>query len=571
MFSRHKRLFMSFFAMSVILGFFMLFQNMVEPSIAIGKTYTSQEQPTAWKAIMADNINSKGINLVVDGKKVVSSKAVIMSDDMYVLFPSQIIANTLNCAYNEYEDGTILIQKGDNKAELELDSDYILVDGTGIELANSCIKDGDDMYIRANVFAKSFGYEYKWDINENTLYLTDVNYIDNWLPARYSYVDIKRVPQVTNQGDLSICWATSSIAAVETVIMPKHNYFLSANHMAMSNGNAATINIGGDYTRAIAYLAAWLGPVSVDDAYNHSQINKDAEVIRHLQEAQILEAKNYEAIKRAVFLYGGVQSYMYTSMVSAYGGSPYYNKEKSAYCYIGTQKANHAIVIIGWDDNYPKENFNMELEGDGAFICMNSWGSQFGENGIFYVSYYDSNIGKNNVVYTAVESVDNYDNIYQSDLCGWVGQLGYENESAFFANVYTAKENETLEAVAFYATGRNTEYEIYLVDGFTSMYSLRNRQLLQKGKVANSGYYTITLNDKKYLEKDKKYAIVVRIKTPGSQHPIAVELRSKLGTQDAVIDDGEGYISLSGTSWEHVEDSKNCNVCLKMFTNNVNK
>jgi len=57
---------------------------------------------------------------------------------------------------------------------------------------------------------------------------------------------------------------------------------------------------------------------------------------------------------------------------------------------------------------------------------VNSWGDSFGDDGLFYVSYYDSNIGIHNVVYTRVEDNDNYDNIYQSDLCGWVGQLGYE-------------------------------------------------------------------------------------------------------------------------------------------------
>lgn len=35
-----------------------------------------------------------------------------------------------------------------------------------------------------------------------------------------------------------------------------------------------------------------------------------------------------------------------------------------------------------------------------------------------------------------------------------------------------------------------------------------------------------------------------------------------------MIDDGEGYISLIGKSWEHVEESKECNICLKMYTNN---
>ena len=72
-------------------------------------------------------------------------------------------------------------------------------------------------------------------------------------------------------------------------------------------------------------------------------------------------------------------------MTSANGTSKYYNKEKAAYCYIGEEKPNHDIVIIGWDDNYPKENFLADIESNGAFICQSSWGDKFGENGIFYV------------------------------------------------------------------------------------------------------------------------------------------------------------------------------------------
>lgn len=68
------------------------------------------------------------------------------------------------------------------------------------------------------------------------------------------------------------------------------------------------------------------------------------------------------------------------------------------------------------------------------------------------MSYYDSNVGIYNAAYTKIENTDNYDRIYQSDKCGWVGQLGYGNEEAYFANLYTANGDEVLEAVGFYAT-----------------------------------------------------------------------------------------------------------------------
>lgn len=70
------------------------------------------------------------------------------------------------------------------------------------------------------------------------------------------------------------------------------------------------------------------------------------------------------------------------------------------------------------------------------------------------MSYYDTNIGIHNILYSGIESADNYDHIYQADLCGWVGQLGYGKESAFFANIYTAEEKEELEAVGSMQPGK---------------------------------------------------------------------------------------------------------------------
>src|SRR5699024_9662947 len=130
------------------------------------------------------------------------------------------------------------------------------------------------------------------------------------------------------------------------------------------------------------------------------------------------------------------------------------------YRYTGEESANHDILIIGWDDSYQAANFTNPPSGNGAFICQNSWGNQFGEKGIFYVSYEDARIRETCVSYAVIENTDNYGQIYQSDLCGWVVQIGYGSDTCYFANVYTPTGNETLEAVGFYATDRNTSYEV---------------------------------------------------------------------------------------------------------------
>ena len=281
-----------------------------------------------------------------------------------------------------------------------------------------------------------------------------------------------------------------------------------------------------------------------------------------------IDGKDYEKIKESVFLYGGVQTSIYNGLRSSQSKSPYYNQKTNSYCYIGTEKPNHDVVIIGWDDSYSKENFNVDLEGDGAFICQNSWGDTFGEDGVFYISYYDTNIGTHNVVYTKIEDPGNYDHIYQSDLCGWVGQLGYNKDSAYGANVYTTSQEEELVAAGFYATGKDSQYELYVVRNFENADSLTQRIPVASGKLSNAGYYTIDFNQAISLDAGERYAIVLHMITPGSVHPMAIEYAADEATANVILDDGESYISTNGARWDSVDTVEECNLCIKAFSKN---
>lgn len=530
-------------------------------------------KPEGWNVIITSDINSNKPTLVVDGKQVkFSNSSMYLDDDLNVMIPVEILGSTFKCAVNNIDDGYIELQKGNTVVKAYGERNYIDIAGKVLVVANPVVTRHGETYVNSKVIENGFDYESKWQASDSTLSLTDNNESGNILPARYSYRDVGRLPDIENQGIYGTCWAFASLGAVESSMLPYESCDFSEENMTLNGGYSGNQMDGGDYTRAIAYLTSWRGPVlESDDEYGDGVVNTEASEVKHIQEVQILESKNLEAIKRAVFLYGGVETCMYTSMNRAGEKSMYYNEKKSAYCYIGTKTPNHDVVIVGWDDNYPKENFNAKLEADGAFICMNSWGSEFGDEGLFYVSYYDSNIGMHTAVYTRVEDTDNYDNIYQSDICGWIGQLGYEEETAYFANVYEIKESESLKAVGFYATGKDTSYEIYYVDGFVGEDSFIKKVFLQSGKIANEGYYTIDLDTPVELIGGHKYAIVVKIKTPGSTKPIAIEYRANYSTRNVDISDGEGYISYTGRSWEHVEESKECNICLKMYTDNLIK
>ena len=96
--------------------------------------------------------------------------------------------------------------------------------------------------------------------------------------------------------------------------------------------------------------------------------------------------------------------------------------------------------------------------------------------------------------------------------------------------------------------------------------ALNERQLLMTGTLECAGYYTIPLEEKIQLEPEEKFAIIVKIKTPGTVHPAAVEYDAGDGIARVDLSDGEGYLSHNGSLWEHVEETQNCNLCLKVYT-----
>ena len=493
-----------------------------------------------------------------------------ISDHMRLLVEGEFLRSLLLCSVQRYPDGEVLIMKGDNRIELAVGSERAVVnEKTEIPLGDKVYveEDGDKLIIPIDKIAEYLGYEVKYDIKQKWVDLAIVS-DDDPLPERYDMRDYGRVSPVRDQGRYGTCWAFASLGALETSIRPMEDDIFSVDHMSMCNSYALDVNSGGEHTMSIAYLAAWQGPVlEKDDPYGDGMSDPNLPAEKHLEEALIINGREDETIKSAIFRYGAIETSIYSALEYVDSYSMYYSSEYAAYYYDGDETPNHDVVVVGWDDHFPKENFTIQPEGDGAFICKNSWGEEFGDDGYFYVSYYDTKICRKSVVYTRVGDKDNYDKIYQTDKLGWVGQLGFSKEEAYFSNIYQAGKAENLAAVSFYATDKNTEFEVYVVRNFKDVTSFKNRELVTSGSMKYAGYYTVDFPEEIELEDHERYAVVVNIKTPGAVHPIAIEYNADDRTASFDISDGEGYISLYGEMWHRAESSEKCNVCLKAFTN----
>ncbi|QUI21713.1 hypothetical protein HZI73_05120 [Vallitalea pronyensis] len=471
--------------------------------------------------------------------------------------------------YWDGEAGLVSIMHGGITVHVPIGENYIYRNGKKIDNDTQAVIVNKRTYLPIRVVMEAFGCEVIWDGHnrEVVIYTRDYDAGD----SRYDLREEGNVTSVKNQGDLGTCWAFAALGAMESTLLTRtgEHFDFSEDNMSLGHGYNLTQDEGGDFMLALAYFARWSGPIyERDDEYGDGQSPENTKSVKHLQEAFFLPSKDKNMIKDTVKAYGGLHTSIYWDFTDDIHHSPYYNQDTYAYFYNGTKTINHDVVIVGWDDNYPKENFKIQPKENGAFICKNSFGIDFGEEGYFYMSYEDVYIGSQTMVYSGIEEPDNYDKIYQSDWLGLVGNIGFNTDTAYFSNAYTTGDNqEALAAVSFYTTGMHSKYEVYVVEDFKGKPDFSRMVAVEKGFKEFKGYYTIPLSKPITLKKNQKFAVVVKITTPGSKFPIAAEFNRDVKWIDQVdIEDGEGYMSYDGEKWDDTEDILQSNVCLKAFT-----
>jgi hypothetical protein len=251
-----------------------------------------------------------------------------------------------------------------------------------------------------------------------------------------------------------------------------------------------------------------------------------------------------------------------------------YSEETYSYYYNGTLGANHDVTIVGWNDSYSASNFSQTPPGDGAFIIKNSWGTSWGDNGYFYISYYDSVIGCEDNVFFIAEPLNNYKNIYQYDPLGKTEEINTSQTdptTGWGANIFTAKSNEVLKAVSFYTTDQNCNYVIDIYNNTGSQPIVQDGPVLtQKGIISNAGYNTVPLSSGIELIAGQNFSIVLKLTNPEYKYPISVEMPIANYSSHATANASESFASSDGKTWTDItKQYTNTNVCIKAFTDPV--
>lgn len=352
-------------------------------------------------------------------------------------------------------------------------------------------------------------------------------FADADLPEKYSSYAQGFVTAPKNQGDLGVCWAFSALSCFETYLLKNGygEYDLSEEHMnhwatlrSDGTGWQRAYDGGGYQSIALGYLTSWQGPKNESDVPYRSGDDKTFEELDNGKTefgvtGAILLDNNMENIKQAIMDYGSIST-SYSAL------SKFQNSTKTAVCCpsllpTGTFLNGHSISVVGWNDNYPKSDFNKTYapKNDGAWLVKNSWGNYNMNQGYFWISYEDVYIFNKNVFgisFAITDGIKIEDNMkmYQNETYGATCDFGLsestsdneqkEVDNIVFINSFDFKDKySTLDSVLIESQSVGSEYKAYYipVENNIPVQDKNRWTLLANGTIDYSGYIDIDTND----------------------------------------------------------------------------
>lgn len=419
------------------------------------------------------------------------------------------------------------------------------------------------------------------------------------LPSSYDARNDNLVTSVKSQGSTGCCWAFSTCSALESSLISQGfetkdsvdlseghlSWFTNKSYVAVSDnilaGDGLNISnpftIGGNWAVATFLLSTWSG-AALESQYPFYATNtskmKYAESERysssyHITSALDYSAANRNAVKQAVMDNGSVSA-------SFYYAASYLKSSSFGYCYYQNSSTgtNHAVTIVGWNDDFPASYFNSAPSENGAWLVKNSWNTTWGTNGYFWLSYSDTSIQDYGVL--AAVPADDFDNNYQYDGFGSISGLSYSTTSIYEANVFTAKSHEEIGGSGFYTYTDNMRCTIKLYKNLTSSSKPSSGTLLETQTISYpySGYHTINFNDKYVITQGETFSVVINYTVDsGTAYAPCEGVSGRAFYSDDILvyyssSAGQSYLSYNGSSWTDLSLAGYNNASIKVFTDN---
>jgi C1A family cysteine protease len=389
------------------------------------------------------------------------------------------------------------------------------------------------------------------------------------LPIRYDLRDSNFVTSVKSQGICGSCWTFSTMATLETRWLRKGygEFDLSENNL--KNGDLTEIggcNGGGNALIATMYFNRGDGPVletedpyfEGDDPWIKLPINY------YVPEARFLPAQSgYPESEIEQYI-----SMVKTSILKNGAHATYYFHDDNylewidstlTYYYPGGGTSNHSVTIIGWNDT-----ITTGAPQKGAWLIKNSWGSQWGMEGYFYISYYDKLVNLQIAYWPEREEWDNTRYIYDYDKIGGHRFYGEDTKTTAYGLIKADLWNQNVSHISTWSIGNGANLYVEIYDDFTND---RLNGLLATGSrtnIKNHGYYSVPLDS--LLNIQGKNDIFIKVTYENNPADSSVNLPVETTILNFIIpeiSEGNDWISFDGINWDDSLDSE-IDLCIKV-------
>ena len=348
-----------------------------------------------------------------------------------------------------------------------------------------------------------------------------------------------------------LCWAFSAVSAAETSsiinkISSSPNYseyqlgYFALNSAkttdplgllkgdSNSGGKSYYIN-GGNPRIAMLAMASGIGVVEEDSntafskASSTSSLDTKYEYSKNaatLKESRAVYNSEISYVKDLVYTYGSVSTGLHYPD-SSYESISKYIKKVGSYAslnYTGSVGSNHAVTIIGWDDNYSPDNFVQKPSKSGAWLIKNSWGTA--NNPYMWVSYEDSSLIEQESYAFNMQKADAYDYNYQYDGSFSSAYLAVPNGQSI-ANVYTVSGNskEQLSSVSILLYDDQVSYQVAVYknpDTGKPASGTKVAEVKSSSPTTYPGLYNIKLPSPVTFSKGDRFSVVFTLSDNGA-------------------------------------------------------